>query len=173
MTQQAAREGIDVAFVAEPLFPDAPCFVHHPDAGGQCERTATMRVYGLHFCEEHGEDAKLGAISQAVHEAFTFFSRFRNPEAEGVSPLIDTELGEAAARLRRNGPSGDEEAHALLSAYPDTPEHVRESVTTWERDEERGAEPYRGAVYDFPAGLALYGPQGHADRLRGQGDVAG
>lgn len=148
MTQQPTREGVDVAFVADPLFPDAPCFVHHPDAGGQCERTATMRVYGLHFCDAHGKDARLGAISQAIHEAFNFFSRFRNPEAEGMSPLIDTELGEAAARLRCNGPTGTEETAALLRAYPNTAEHVRDHVTTWERDEEQGEEPYRGTVYD-------------------------
>jgi hypothetical protein len=53
-----------------------PCFVHHEDAGGRCERAATMRVYGLAFCEAHGEDVKLGAESQEAHEAWTFFERF-------------------------------------------------------------------------------------------------
>lgn len=33
-----------------------PCFVRHPDAGGQCEHPATVWAYGLHFCGVHGEE---------------------------------------------------------------------------------------------------------------------
>ncbi len=48
---------------------ELPCFVRHPDAGGQCWRPAVMQVYGLGFCEVHGPEAKLGAMSEAAHDA--------------------------------------------------------------------------------------------------------
>ena len=125
-----------------------PCFVHHEDAGGRCERAATMRVYGLHFCEVHGQDAKLGAISQAAHEACNFFERFRNPRVEGMGSMIDREIDAAVERLMEARPSGTEEAAAMMRAFPDAPEHVRSRVVAWERDEEQGDAPYRGTVYD-------------------------
>ncbi len=33
-----------------------PCVVRHPEAGGQCERTATVRAFGLRYCGIHGEE---------------------------------------------------------------------------------------------------------------------
>ncbi len=39
--------------------PGNRCVVSHPDAGGQCERTATMAVWNLLFCEVHGQEAEL------------------------------------------------------------------------------------------------------------------
>lgn len=62
-----------------------PCFVHHEDAGEWCERTATMRVYGLCFCDEHGEEARAGALLEAYEDAGDFFERFRNPHAPRMS----------------------------------------------------------------------------------------
>jgi hypothetical protein len=38
-----------------------PCDVRHPDAGGQCERTATVRAFGLHYCGIHGEELAAAA----------------------------------------------------------------------------------------------------------------
>ncbi len=121
-----------------------PCFVHHEDAGGRCERTATMRVYGLAFCEEHGKDVKLGAISEAAHEAYNFFQRFKNPHVEGMGPLVDQEIDAAVDRLMKGRPSGTEEAAAMMRAFPDAPEHVRSRVVAWELDE----EPDKAPVYD-------------------------
>lgn len=45
-----------------------PCVVRHPDAGGQCERTAEMLVYGLNFCKEHGEEARHPGRLEKPHE---------------------------------------------------------------------------------------------------------
>jgi hypothetical protein len=38
------------------------CTVSHEDAGGQCERSAVMEVYGLFFCEVHGAVEKAISI---------------------------------------------------------------------------------------------------------------
>jgi hypothetical protein len=34
---------------------------HHPNAGGRCPNTATMRVYGVPLCRVHGEESAAGA----------------------------------------------------------------------------------------------------------------
>jgi hypothetical protein len=112
-----------------------PCHVHHPDAGGPCRRPATMEVYGLRFCEIHGENVRLGALSQEGHRAFVFFSRYNNPEVESFGGLIDVELGNAVARVRNAMPSGEEETRALLRAFPEATEEVREHVLADSEDE--------------------------------------
>jgi hypothetical protein len=46
-----------------------PCVVRHPDAGGQCQGLAVMKVYGLNFCEIHGAEAKAGALEEIYFDA--------------------------------------------------------------------------------------------------------
>ncbi len=53
-----------------------PCVVAHEDAGGPCGRPATMAVYGLTFCEEHGEECAAGAHEELHQDAQDFFDRF-------------------------------------------------------------------------------------------------
>ena len=43
-----------------------PCFVHHKDAGGWCERTATTQVYDTAFCEVHGAEVKAGLLARST-----------------------------------------------------------------------------------------------------------
>lgn len=112
-----------------------PCFVRHENAGGQCGRWATMEVYGLHFCEAHGEDVRLGVESQEAHEAWMFFERFRQPHVESLGGRIDAEIEAALKRITDNRPSGDDEANALLRAYPVATERVKQHVTSDEEDE--------------------------------------
>ncbi len=121
-----------------------PCFVYHPDAGGHCERTATMRVYGLAFCELHGEEARAGALLEAYEDASHFFDRFRNPHTPDFNEVIERELVAAVDRMRGEGPSDDDYQQALRRAYPDVPEKVRAGVLTWEGDWE--ADGYRDAA---------------------------
>ena len=112
-----------------------PCHVHHPDAGGPCKRPATTEVYGLHFCEAHGEDVRLGAASQGAHQAWKFFERFRHPHVEGVGSAIEREIDAALDRIVRGRPSGEEETRAMLRAYPNATEQVREHVLSDNEDE--------------------------------------
>ena len=46
-----------------------PCFVHHRDAGGWCERPATMEAYEIPFCEVHGAEIKAGILAEIYHDA--------------------------------------------------------------------------------------------------------
>ncbi len=120
-----------------------PCFVHHEDAGGPCQRPATMRVYGLHFCEVHGEDARLGAASQEAHLAWVFFERFRNETVQGLGDAIDREIRATQERILKNGPSGDEQTRAMLRAFPDATELVRQYVR-----QDSAEEPGLPTFYD-------------------------
>src|SRR5829696_8692826 len=100
-----------------------PCVVSHREAvgdGGPCERPAAMTVYGLSFCEEHGEEAAAGALEEMHQDAQDFFERFDGP---GVVPL-----GNPLARRALRGwlltvPEGElvsteRTQAALLGAYP-------------------------------------------------------
>ncbi len=112
-----------------------PCCVHHPDAGGRCQRTATIKMYGmLNFCPEHGEEARIGALMEAYQEAAHFFERFRNPHVPDINEIVERELLAAVNRMRSEGPSDADHERALLRAYPDAPQGVREMIAQWERD---------------------------------------
>ena len=76
-----------------------PCFVHHPDAGGECRRPCAVSAYGIPFCETHGAEAVSGALEEAYHDAAWFFERFRNPHVPDPHPAVDRELKAAAGRL--------------------------------------------------------------------------
>lgn len=110
-----------------------PCFVHHEDAGGHCERTATMRVYGLAFCAQH-EDAKLGALLEVFEDAACFLKRFKSPHVPDLNPVVEDELAATLSRMHDEGPSDRDYQGALQRAYPDVPERVRVGVEIWEKD---------------------------------------
>ncbi len=119
-----------------------PCVVRHPDAGGRCQRTATVKMYGiLNFCPEHGEQARIGALMELYQDAHHFFDRFRNPRTPALNALVELELEAVVNRMRREGPSDDDHERALLRAYPDTPEGVREMIALWAEDERANHGP--------------------------------
>ncbi len=112
------------------------CCVRHADAGGRCQRTATIKMYGiLNFCPEHGEEARIGALLELYRDAGYFFDRFRNPHVPDLNPLIERELAAAIVRMNDEGPSDADHYRALSRAYPNPPEKVREIIRRWERDE--------------------------------------
>lgn len=112
-----------------------PCFVRHPDAGGQCARPGAMEVYGLVFCEIHGEEVRLGMLMGAYEGASYFFERFRNLHVPDHNPLVDRELRSAVDLMNAEGPTDCEYARAIVRAYPEVPQEVSERVARLERDE--------------------------------------
>ncbi len=113
-----------------------PCVVRHPDAGGRCLKTATIRTHDvLNFCPEHGEEARIGALMEAYQDAANFFHRFRNPHVPDLNPVVEGELAAVLGRMNVEGPSDADHERALLRAYPNPPEKVREIIRRWERDE--------------------------------------
>ncbi|MDP9480449.1 MAG: hypothetical protein M3R38_33110 [Actinomycetota bacterium] len=126
-----------------------PCVVRHEDAGGRCQKAATVRMYDvLNFCPEHGEEARIGALLELYQDAGYFFDRFRNPHVPDMNPLIERELAAAIRRMNDEGPSDEDYYRALSRAYPNPPEKVREIIRQWERDEKADQGP-------MPADLLL------------------
>ncbi len=118
------------------------CVVRHPDAGGRCQRTAAIKMYGmLNFCPEHGEEAKVGALMELYQDAGYFFDRFRNPHTPDLNNLVERELAAAIVRMNDEGPSDSDHYRALSRAYPNPPEGVREMIAQWERDERANRGP--------------------------------
>lgn len=50
------------------------CSVSHPAAGGPCGKPASVEVWALPFCPEHGREAEAAALSE-MHEAGHEFAR--------------------------------------------------------------------------------------------------
>ncbi len=112
-----------------------PCFVRHPDAGGQCWEPATTTAYGLDFCETHGGEVNLGALLDEQNELDAFLAGFRD---------FPSPVARAFARLDATERVSDSDYWAaLVRAYPDPPQDVRERVIEWEASEEPG---YQGVV---------------------------
>lgn len=63
-----------------------PCFVHHRDAGGWCERTATMEAYGIAFCDPHGAEVKAGILAEIYHDAGNVLEDAYAPEDSSMNP---------------------------------------------------------------------------------------
>jgi hypothetical protein len=121
-----------------------PCFVRHEDAGGQCWQPAATKVYGLDFCEAHGEEARLGALLEEEQDAEWFFERFRASHVPNLSEVIRGGLSRAIDGLSYM----DEGKYhrAIVRAHDGlVPDEVRERVQLWEGDEEAGY----GTVLDY------------------------
>ena len=104
---------------------DGGCTVSHEDAGGACRRDAVIMVYGLPFCEVHGQEARAGALEELHHDTVQFLELFVE---EGV-PAINAEV----RRVIRSGlaelPAAVRDAwceaeSTLLRAYPLIPDRV-------------------------------------------------
>lgn len=114
----------------------SPCFVRHPDAGGQCWQPATIEVYGLNFCEAHGEEARLGSRLEEQQDAEWFFERFRTSHVPRFSSQIERGLELALDAVR---PVEKDYYRAIVRAHDGlVPEGVRERVARWELDEGQG-----------------------------------
>ncbi len=94
---------------------EAICCVRHEDAGGWCQRPATVLVYGLTFCKIHGQEAKIGALESAHHEAWQFFEGLHNLDLPSPASAIRREIEAVFSRLRE-AEHGDYET-ALVAAY--------------------------------------------------------
>ncbi len=127
------------------------CFVRHPDAGGQCWEPGTgPEVYGLRFCEAHGEEAKIGAGLEASHDAENYLHRLRNPEATALPSATRGGLDAAISHVRSEHPEDEDHYRALLRAYPASaiPAEVRARVEAWLLDEEPGYLPMLDSLLD-------------------------
>ncbi len=135
MTNDAARHFVRDLDQTNELERGLHCCVRHPDAGGRCQRTATIKMYEiLNYCEEHGAEARIGALLELYQDAGYFFDRFRNPHVPDLNPLVERELAAAIVRMNDEGPSDADHYRALSRAYPNPPEGVREMIAQWERD---------------------------------------
>src|SRR5829696_7943999 len=103
-------------------------------------RPAHVVVYGLVFCEVHGEEAKLGAISEDIYEAEVFIARLCSPHVPCLSSTTRRALNVAVDHLYEQGPNALDKDYeqALLAAYSDSPQALREMVDRWIEEEEFG-----------------------------------
>ncbi len=101
-----------------------PCFVHHRDAGGWCERTATIEVFGIGFCEVHGAEIKAGIMAEIYHDAGNVLKDFGpNDSSMNVAAWVHLDEGHRAL-LDRAVDAEEAQARALVQAYPLNPDRV-------------------------------------------------
>ena len=68
------------------------CFVGYSGSGFECEEPATMEVYGLPMCEEHGEEAASGALEELSHHVEMESRRLLNPYVTPLNPDVKAAL---------------------------------------------------------------------------------
>jgi hypothetical protein len=117
-----------------------PCFVHHRDAGGWCERGATMEAFGIAFCEVHGAEVKAGVLAEIYHDACSVLEDAYGLEDSSMNPASWVHLdGGRREMARRCAEAEEEQAAALVRAYPMALERV---------DPETRARDYNKPNYD-------------------------
>ena len=153
MTRRAERNGTEAIAFELPKgneFRGMTCVVRHQDTGvgeGGCERPATIMVYGLPFCAEHGTEAKVGALEEMYIDAQEFLERFDTGEVAALDNPELLRLIRAAASEAETGVIGAEAAttEALMRAYPFREEHTDLETLSFDyRDPDRGAPPSEG-----------------------------
>ena len=101
-----------------------PCFVHHEDAGGWCERSATMEAYGIAFCEAHGAEVKAGILAEIYHDAGNVLEDLGpNDSSINVAAWVHLNVG-CREMMRRTVEAEHAQDAALLTAYPVIEERV-------------------------------------------------
>lgn len=138
MTEQIAAQLETIGGYVAPLpeaAKDLPCFVHHEDAGGRCEKPAAMQVYGIHLCEAHGTEARAACLSELFQDATDFLERYDNDHVPETNPAAMLALRSAVSLLLRAGNEAEDQTdEAVRRAYADVPGHVMEHVKVRTRD---------------------------------------
>lgn len=89
---------------------EAPhCFASHNYG---CEQKAMMEVYGLSFCEAHGEEAAIGALEEIYYD----LERRVAPDTTGLEPHVEHALRLGMESLPDS--DGRKRDEALRRAYP-------------------------------------------------------
>jgi hypothetical protein len=124
-----------------------PCFVHHPDAGGLCERPAIIEVYGLAFCEIHGAEVKAGALAELFQDATEELERPNNPHVPELNPAALLARRSSVSLLTKACVEAETEgAEAMRRAYPLIPERVCGETVAFFKNKQI-EEPLPGDVY--------------------------
>ena len=119
------------------------CFVGYSGSSFGCEAAATMEVYGLPMCEEHGEKAAGGALEElAVHIEWES-TRLLNPYTPRLNPDLEAALKRAAGTLSPELAGADHPDDDLLApAWPLDRERVdAETLDYVEDSAPRGYPP--------------------------------
>src|SRR5688572_14528816 len=99
----------------EELEQSQPCWVGHGEGLDPCKQPSVVRVYGLLFCEVHGEEVRAGAMEEMVQEANEYFSRMDSPEVpEFTNEVILRIVRTRRLLLEQHERVTDEETEAVL-----------------------------------------------------------
>jgi hypothetical protein len=102
-----------------------PCFVHHTEAGGWCERPAAMRAYEMDFCEVHGAEVKAGIMAEIYHDAGNVLEDAYGPEDSSTNAAAWVHLNVSVREMAHRCIEAEEaQVEALRRAYPLIPERV-------------------------------------------------
>jgi hypothetical protein len=120
-----------------------PCWVGHGDDIEACRHPSTMKVYGLPFCEVHGEEARDGALEEMHQDADEFFTRFTTSH---VPELPNPVLLAAVSRWDLTVPEGLEYSSSgtdelLLAAFPFREDRLIPETAGEIADPIRGQDP--------------------------------
>jgi hypothetical protein len=97
---------------------EVPCWVRVETAGGPCKKPSVVRVYGLPFCEAHGEEAKSGDLEELYVGAVFALENMEGTFTRAINPKVLNALRAARLELGTIGNDMDTDIEALTTAYP-------------------------------------------------------
>lgn len=98
---------------------EAPlCWVGRPEGEFACEQRATMQVYGLAMCPEHGEEVASGALEEIAYDLEQELQRPMNDHVRGLSPHIRAALSYGFGSLPDGWQDHERSDEAALKAFP-------------------------------------------------------
>ena len=135
--------------MGEPLV----CRVTEHVEGGHCWRAATMEVYGLAMCPEHGEEAAAGVLEEIANDLEDELGRPDNPYVRPLSPHLAHALPGAGRSLPAEAHDHRRADAALLAAFPLRRELADAETLGYVGDPEAAREdprepPYEAFEYD-------------------------
>ena len=133
----------------EPRLFHGRCCVRHEDAGGRCDREATLEVYGLLFCEVHGPEVRVGALGEVYFDAGWFVEYLDT--AGGFAqpnPALVASVKAANVDFMRRSSKEDVEDDVLRRAYRLLPERVDPETVEHYSDRDWPGKYHYEAPYD-------------------------
>lgn len=110
------------------------CWVALPGSSERCPNMAVIGVYGIPFCEVHGEEAKEGALEELYFDATQEVERPLNGAVRDLNPEAERALEAARRELYVLLHAAEQTEQVLTRAFPLIRERVDSETLAYVAD---------------------------------------
>lgn len=131
------------------------CWVGRSGSNIHCDRAATMEVYELAMCSDHGEEAASGALEEISYDLEQELQRPMNPHLRSLSPHLERALRHGFGSLPAEAGDHERADAALLEAFPLDREAACAETLAYVRDPDPSGRAKREPPHDYYMGDRL------------------